>query len=121
MQLKSARVSRPWAFLTGLLFISGVAFSQGTTDSTAADSILLKQIESQMQATTPPPPPQTRSAATANPDLSAIGDFQASYDSRGKKNFNTYLNETEDRVAGGSRSLCPRRFFYFVWQGCIDG
>ena len=41
------------------------------------------------------PPQQTRSGISANPDLSVIGDFQGSYISRGKKNFNAYLNETE--------------------------
>jgi hypothetical protein len=86
--------------LCGLLLLF-LFFSQGlwaqVPDSTAAaDSALLKQIESQMQATnTQPPPQQTRSAATMNPDLGVIGDFQGSYISRGKKNVNAYLNEAE--------------------------
>jgi hypothetical protein len=66
-------------------------------DSTSKDSLLLKQLEDQMQVqnTNQPAPQQTRSGITANPDLSVIGDFQGSYISKGKKNFNTYLNETE--------------------------
>ena len=68
-------------------------------DSTAAaDSALLKQIESQMQQQTvqqAAPPQQTRSGVTVNPDLGVIGDFQGSYISKGKKNVNAYLNETE--------------------------
>jgi len=65
-------------------------------DSTAADSALLKQIESQMQQNNMQPvPQQTRSGINVNPDIGVIGDFQGSYISRGKKNFNAYLNETE--------------------------
>ena len=79
-----------------LLFISELCIAQNPTDSTSADSLLLKQIEQQMQSTNQPPPPQqTRSGLSANPDISVIGDFQSSYISKGQKNFNMYLNETE--------------------------
>jgi hypothetical protein len=77
-----------------IVIISKICSAQ-VPDSTASDSVLLKQIEAQMQANTQPPPQQTRSGATANPDIGVIGDFQASYLSRGKKNLNFYLNETE--------------------------
>jgi hypothetical protein len=78
------------------LFFAGSLLAQVPADSTAADSALLKQIELQMQQdNTQPPPQQTRSGISANPDLGVIGDFQGSYTSKGKKNFNTYLNETE--------------------------
>ncbi len=71
--------------------------AQVVKDSTAvADSILLKQIELQMAGTTvQPAPAQARSGLTANPDLGVVGDFQGSYISRGKKNVDAYLNETE--------------------------
>ncbi len=69
--------------------------AQVPVDSTVADSVLLKQIESQMQNNNQPPVAPPRTTLSANPDLSVIGDFQGSYISRGKKNFNTYLNETE--------------------------
>ena len=91
-------MNKSFSFTSLLIFSILVNISvsaQVVTDSTAKDSILLKQIEDQMQATAPAIPEQTRSAATANPDLGVIGDFQAAYDSRGKKNFNAYLNETE--------------------------
>jgi hypothetical protein len=78
-----------------LLSFGELCRAQVPTDSTAADSILLKQIEAQMQNNTQQTPPQTRSAISANPDIGVIGDFQGSYISRGKKNFNAYLNETE--------------------------
>jgi hypothetical protein len=79
-----------------LLFTAGNLKAQVATDSTsAADSALLKQIELQMLTATQPAPTQTRSAISANPDIGVIGDFQGSYISKGKKNFDAYLNETE--------------------------
>lgn len=84
-------------FLTLTLLISMVSISQVPADSTAADSALLKQVEQQMQGNSQPAqqPQQTRSTLSFNPDIGVIGDFQGSYISRGNKNFNAYLNETE--------------------------
>jgi hypothetical protein len=71
-------------------------FSQNVTDSTAADSALLKQITDQMQGPDRQPAQQrTRSAISANPDIGVVADFRASYLSTGKKNVDAYLNETE--------------------------
>ncbi|MBA2250235.1 MAG: hypothetical protein H0W12_08585 [Chitinophagaceae bacterium] len=80
-----------------ILFIN-TTNGQTVKDSTAADSILQKQIEAQMLNNNPvtqPAPQQTRSGLSANPDIGVIGDFQTSYNSQGKKNFDAYLNETE--------------------------
>ena len=82
-------------FLLLLLVMYKISVGQVPKDSTAADSILLKQIEQQMQNNTQPAPQQTRSTLSFNPDIGVIGDFQASYFSRGKRNFDAYLNETE--------------------------
>lgn len=69
-------------------------FSQ--TDSTATDSVLLKQITEQMQAGNPQPAPQTnRSPRNSNPDIGVVADFRGSYISEGKKNFDAYLDEAE--------------------------
>src|SRR6476659_9515327 len=83
--------------LTPTLSISIASFSQVPADSTAADSALLKQIEQQMQSNSQPAqqPQQGRSSLSFNPDIGVIGDFQGSYISKGNKNFNAYLNETE--------------------------
>jgi len=83
-----------------ICFLSAIIFSKRTfaqVDSTATDSVLLKQVEQQMQTNTnnEPPPQQTRSTLTANPDIGVIGDFQSSYISKGKRNFDAYLNESE--------------------------
>lgn len=85
--------------IPGLLFLSIAIFSNkavAQTDSTAAaDSVLLKKIELQMQVSVPAVPAQTRSGATSNPDLGVVADFRGSYISQGKRNFDAYLNETE--------------------------
>ncbi len=67
------------------------------TDSTATDSVLLKKMEQQMQSITTNEviPRQTRSGISSNPDIGVVADFQGSYISQGKRNFDTYLNETE--------------------------
>jgi hypothetical protein len=84
-------------FITVFLFTSVGSMAQVPADSTAADSALLKQVEQQMQSNNQPAqqPQQTRSTLSFNPDLGVIGDFQGSYTSKGNKNFNAYLNETE--------------------------
>jgi hypothetical protein len=82
------------ALLLLILFISEASMAQNKTDSTATDSVLLKQIEEQMNQNQPVPQ-QTRSSLSFNPDIGVIGDFQSSYTSKGDKNFDMYLNETE--------------------------
>src|SRR6266496_4793412 len=83
-------------FFVVALIIYEMAGAQVPTDSTSADSALLKQIELQMQnSTTQPTPQQPRSSLSFNPDIGVIGDFQSSYISKGKRNFDAYLNETE--------------------------
>jgi len=78
-----------------MLFAGKTCLGQVSSDSTSRDSLLLKQIEEQMQAITPVATQQPRSSLSFNPDIGVIGDFQSSYTSRGKKNFDFYLNETE--------------------------
>jgi hypothetical protein len=60
-------------------------------DSTQTDSLLLKQIESSMAPAQQAP----RSSLSFNPDIGVIGDFRSSYTSKGNKNIDAYLNETE--------------------------
>ena len=81
------------ALLFSAIFFGNKTFAQ--TDSTATDSVLLKQIEQQMQINTVAAPQQTRSGISSNPDIGVVADFRGSYISRGKKNFDAYLNETE--------------------------
>src|ERR1041385_4038088 len=70
-----------------------VAWAQ--TDSTQVDSLLLLQIQNQLQQQTSATAAPVRSAASANPDIGAIGDFRINYTSSLKRNFNAELHEAE--------------------------
>jgi hypothetical protein len=93
MPIKPNKIMLVFVLLLSVIFSNKII---AQTDSTAtADSVLLKQVEQQMQTNTPAPPQQTRSGISANPDIGVVADFRASYISQGKKNFDAYLNETE--------------------------
>jgi hypothetical protein len=96
--------------ITLILVTISISGSYGqTSDSTAVkdsirlkqaqDSAMLKMIEQQMQSaaeSTPQgAPQQTRSGISANPDIGVVADFRGSFISKGKRNFDAYLNETE--------------------------
>jgi hypothetical protein len=97
MKLKHiAKKIIPFTLLMPAVFFSKNLIAQA--DSTKTDSVLLKQIEQQMQANETeqqPAPQQSRSAISTNPDIGVIGDFVGSYLSQGKRNFDAYLKETE--------------------------
>lgn len=60
------------------------------------DSAFLNKIEQQLKAeTSPAPSAQSRTAPTALPDISVIGDFQASFRDKSGRNFNAGINEAE--------------------------
>lgn len=97
--------------------------AQVPTDSTAADSILLKQIEQQMQSNNQqvPQPQQARSTLSFNPDIGVIGDFQGSYISRGKRNFDAYLNETEISLQAAVDPYVRADFFLSFARDPVTG
>lgn len=94
LKRKDINLKRLALILVISFFCFCTALAQNPTDSTSADSALLKQIEQQMNQSTVQPQ-QTRSTLSVNPDIGVIGDFQGSYISKGDKNFDMYLNETE--------------------------
>ena len=79
----------------GLMTWSPLVYAQ--RDSTAVDSLLLKQIESQMQPAVSAPVQQVqpRAAQSTNPNTSVIGDFQGSYRTKSRRKSEVYLNEAE--------------------------
>jgi hypothetical protein len=92
--MKLIRISK-YILVSSCCFLAVIAQAQVPADSTSKDSLLLKQIEEQMQATPPPTPQQTRSTLSFNPDIGLIGDFRGSYTSKGPKDVDAWLNETE--------------------------
>lgn len=78
-----------------ILSIPASLFSQKDSID-KADSVLLKQIENQINgAQSSATSSQARTAPSALPDISVIGDFQASYRKNVKRNFDAGINETE--------------------------
>jgi hypothetical protein len=92
--MKLIQVSK-YILVLALCFLVNICLAQVPADSTAKDSLLLKQIEEQMQASQPAAPQQTRSTLSFNPDIGLVGDFRGSYTSKGPKNIDAWLNETE--------------------------
>src|SRR6185436_7925626 len=72
-----------------------LCIARAQTDSTKTDSLLLLQIENQLQQQPGAPAAPARSTASANPDISAIGDFRMNYMSNMHRNFNAELHEAE--------------------------
>lgn len=101
--------------------ISANVFSQN--DSIAKpDSVLLKQIEQQIKNSEPPPPPvQVRTAPSTLPDISVIGDFQASYRNNVKRNFDTGINEAELSLQSVVDPYARADFFFTMGKDPVTG
>ena len=113
----------PVFLIVGFL-IANFSFAQvDSTPTSAADSALLKQVEAQMQANTTEQPAtaQPRSSLTFNPDIGVIGDFQASYISKGEKNFDMYLNETEISLQATVDPYARADFFLTFGRDPVTG
>jgi len=105
-----------------LLILSVLIFSAGKaqTDSTKADSLLLLLIQNQLQQNNPPAP-QVRSAVSANPDISAIGDFRGSYQSNASRNFNAELHEAEFSFQSVVDPYARADFFLSLSRNSLSG
>ncbi len=103
------------------LLISSYAFSQN--DSLAkADSVLLKKIEQQMnQSGSYSASVQVRTAPSAVPDISVIGDFRASYRNNAKRNFDAGINEAELSLQSVVDPYARADFFLTVGKDPITG
>ena len=101
--------------------ISPNVFSQ--TDSIAKpDSVLLKQIEKQLGSSQPVPQPvQVRTAPSTLPDISVIGDFQASYKNYVKRNLDAGINEAELSLQSVVDPYARADFFFTVGKDPLTG
>jgi hypothetical protein len=89
-------------------------FSQNDTIA-KPDSILLKQVEQQLNNANPPPPPaQARTSPITLPDISVIGDFQASYRNNAERNFDAGINEAELSLQSVVDPYARADFFFTV-------
>lgn len=100
-----------------LLFAAGIVHAQA--DSTKTDSLLMLQIQQALDQQAPPPQP--RVAASANPNLSVIGDFRGLYRSYGKHNFDAVLNEVEFSFESVIDPYARADFFFSVGEDAATG
>ena len=109
------------------IFFALICFNgalQAQPDSTAVDSLLVKQLEQEMQAAAPPPPQPAaapRSAPTTNPDLSAIGDFRGMYTSDGKRNVELYFNQLEMQLTSVVDPYARANFIFSLGKDSVNG
>ena len=113
-------------FIVVLFSIVGISAAMSAQqDSTAVDSLLVKQLEQQMQAAAPPPAPApaapSRSAPTTNPDLSAIGDFRALYSSVGQRNVELYFNQLEMQLTSVVDPYARANFIFSFGKDSVNG
>ncbi|MEP6794914.1 MAG: hypothetical protein ABJB16_11350, partial [Saprospiraceae bacterium] len=67
------------------------------------------------------PPPQPRVGASANPNLSVIGDMRGLYRSFGKHNFDAVLHEVEFSFESVIDPYARANFFYSVGEDASTG
>ena len=85
------------------------------------DSVLLKQIEKELNNSTPAPPVQARTSPITLPDISVIGDFQTSYRNNTKRNFDAGLNEAELSLQSVVDPYARADFFFTVGRDPVTG
>ena len=107
---------------TMLFFILLITMqARAQSDSTrTADSLLMLQLQNELLKILEPPP-QQRVAATSNPDISVIGDFQGLYRSYGTHNFDAILNEAEFSFQSVVDPYARADFFYSVSEDPSNG
>ena len=103
------------------LYIPLALFAQ--RDTTAVDSVLIKQLEQQLLPAAPPPAPPAaaRSAPTTNPDMSAIGDFRSLYTSEGKRNVEFYFNQLEVQMTSVVDPYARANFLFSFGKDSLNG
>jgi hypothetical protein len=101
--------------------ISAKLYSQNDTIA-KPDSILLKQIEKQLNSSQAAPSPiQVRTAPSTLPDISVIGDFQGSYKNNVKRNFNAGINEAELSLQSVVDPYARADFFFTLGKDPTTG
>jgi len=84
-----------------------------------ADSLALIQVQNEMQQ--PTPAPQLRLGASANPNLSVIGDFRTLYHSYGLHNIDAVLHEAEFSFESVIDPYAQANFYYSLGEDAASG
>jgi len=85
------------------------------------DSVLLKQIEKQLNKESTPQVAQTRTAPSVLPDIGVIGDFQTSYRNNAKRNFNAGIHEAEISFQSVVDPYARADFFLTIGKDPVTG
>ncbi len=108
--------------ILSILIIVSTVGAMAQTDSAKSDSLLLLQIQSEMQQQAPAvAAPQQRVAASSNPDISVIGDFRGLYRSFGTHNADAELHEAEFSFQSVVDPYARADFFYSVGEDAKTG
>ena len=110
------------------LFYAAVVVSTVSAHSQAdsiaiADSLLMLQLQAQMQSQNAPvqSTPVIRSAPSTNPDISAIGDFRSFYSGSGPRNIETYFNGLEVQVSSVVDPYAEANFLFSFGKDSLNG
>jgi hypothetical protein len=110
------------ALITILFSLIPLNLLSQTDSISKPDSILLKQVEQQIKnSESPSPPVQVRTAPSTLPDISVIGDFQASYRNNVKRNFDAGINEAELSLQSVVDPYARADFFFTMGKDPITG
>jgi hypothetical protein len=103
------------------ILLSANLFSQADRIA-KPDSVLLKQIEQQLKSSGQTSPPvQVRTAPSTLPDISVVGDFQASYKNNVKRNFDAGINEAELSLQSVVDPYARADFFFTLGRDPATG
>jgi hypothetical protein len=105
-----------------ILFMLQTFYAHAQIDSSATDS-LLKKTEQEMNASQNilSPTVQQRTAPSANPNISVIGDFRTNYMYNEKRHFDANLEETEFSFQSTIDPYAKADFFYAVGRNPETG
>ncbi len=93
---------------------------QAQSNTSNSDSLLLIEIQNQLNQA-PPPMAQSQVAASANPNISVIGDFQGLYRSYGDHHVDAVLNEMEISFESTIDPYARANFYYSIGENATTG
>jgi hypothetical protein len=89
-------------------------------DSTVTDSVMLYQVQTQLQETGSPLVSQAK-GVSANPDISVIGDFRGLYRSNENRKFDAELHEAEISLQSVVDPYARADFFVSIGHDPVTG
>ena len=111
-------MDKKYLVLYSTMFCATIIKAQ--VDSTKSDSLLLLEIQQQLEQTSTAPP-AAQAPASANPSISVIGDFQGLYRSYGDHHYDAVLNEVEFSFESAIDPYAKANFYYSIGEDAATG